>query len=62
MFNLLLLDEQYDLICYNKPDENGLYNTKLFVPLSLFMKCFELAHNNPLSGHRGDACTFNNIS
>ena len=26
------------------------------------MKCFELAHNNPLSGHRGDTCTFNNIS
>ena len=24
IFNLLLLEEQYDLLCYNKPDENGL--------------------------------------
>ena len=62
IFNLLPLEEQYALLCYNKPDENGLYDTKICVSLSLFMKCFELAHNNPLSGHRGDASTFNNIS
>ena len=61
-FNVLLLEEQYDLLCYNKPDENGLYDTKICVPLSLFMKNFELAHNNPLSERRGDTCTFNNIS
>ena len=62
IFHLLLLEKQYDLLCYNKLDENGIYDTKICVPLSLFMKCFELAHNNPLSGHRGDTCTFNYIS
>ena len=62
ILNLLILEEQYDLLCCNIPDENGLYDTKICVPLSLFMKCFELAHNNPLCRHRGDTCTFNNIS
>ena len=42
MFNLRIPEEQHVLRCYNKPDENGLYNTKICVPLSLFMKCFEL--------------------
>ena len=59
MFNLRIPEEQYVLLCYNKPNEN---DTKKCVPLSLYLKCFELAHNNPLSEHRGDTCTLNNIS
>ena len=40
IFNLLLIEEQYDLLCYKKPDEKGLYDTIICVPLSFFMKCF----------------------
>ena len=29
ILNLLILEEQYDLLCYNKPDENGLCDTKI---------------------------------
>ena len=34
-------------------DENCLNDTKICVPLSLFMKGFELARDNLLSGQRG---------
>ena len=62
IYKLQLLDEIYKLLCYNKPNENGSFELKICIPISLFLKCFELAHGNPMSGHRGDASTLNNIS
>ena len=62
IYKLLLLDESYKLLCYNKPNENGSFELKICIPISLFLKCFELAHSNTMSGHRGDASTLNNIS
>ena len=62
IYKLLLLDESYNLLCYNKPDENGSFELKICIPISLFLKCFELAHSNPTSGHRGNASNLNTIS
>ena len=62
IYNLLLLDESYKLLCYNKPNENGSFKLMTYIPISLFLNCFELAHSIPMSGHRGDASTLNIIS
>ena len=62
IYKLLLPDESYELLCYNKPNVNGSFELKICIPISLFLKCFVLVHSNPMSGHRGDAITLNNIS
>ena len=46
---------------YNKPNKNCSFELKICIPISIFLKCFELAHSNPMSGHRGDANTLKNI-
>ena len=62
IYKLLLLDEIYKLLCYNKPNENGSFELMIHLPIYLFLKCFELAHNIPMSGYRGDTSTLNNAS
>ena len=62
LYRLLLLDESYKLLCYSKPNENGPFELKICIPISFFLKCFEPALSNPMSGHRDDASTLTNIS
>ena len=43
------------------PNENGFFELKIFILISLFLKCFLLAHCNPLSSDCGEDSILNNI-
>ena len=45
----MLLDVNYKLLCYNKPKEKGSFELTICVPLSLFLKCFELESVYPMT-------------
>ena len=62
IYKLVQLDDSYKQLCFNKPNENGSFELKKCIPISLFLICFELANSNPISGHRGDASTLKNMS
>ena len=62
LFALLFLEPSKDLLIYSDANKTGgTKETKIFLPISLFLKCFELAHSHPLSGHMGFVKTFDNI-
>ena len=61
-FKLLFLDPTYDILCFNEPTSTpGQTQVKICLPLTLILKCFELAHSHPLSGHMGIGKTFDNV-
>ena len=60
-FNLLFLERQYDLLCYSEPCEDGSFDVRICLPLSLFIKIFEVAHTHELSGHRAESTTYNRV-
>ena len=60
-FNLLFLENEYDLLCYSEPCEDGSFDVRICAPLSLFIKIFEVAHTHELSGHRAESTTYNRV-
>ena len=52
---------QYDLLCYSESCEDASFDVRICAPLSLFIKIFEVAHTNELSGHRAESTTYNRV-
>ena len=57
----LLIEEHGELLCYDEPfdilDESSL---RIWLPLSLFLACFQVGHYNELGGHMGASKTYAN--
>ena len=51
-----------NILCIKQPTEDpNIQNIKICAPLSLFLKIFELAHQDSLSGHSGKDKTLSSI-
>ena len=51
-----------NILCIKQPTEDpNIQNIKICAPLSLFLKIFELAHQDLLSGHSGKDKTLSSI-
>ena len=51
-----------NILCIKQPTEDpNIQNIKICAPLSLFLKIFELAHQDSLSGHSGKYKTLSSI-
>ena len=60
-FDRLLFEEEGQLVCYNEPiDKLDDEKLQVCLPLSLFLDCFRLGHNNDLGVHMGASKTYNN--
>ena len=57
--NLCLIE---NILCIKQPTEDpNIHNIKICAPLSLFLKIFELAHQDSFSGHSGKDKTLSSI-
>ena len=57
----LLIEAEGQLLCYNEPlDKLHEENFRIFLPLSLFLACFQPGHYNGMGGHLGATKTYAN--
>ena len=54
----LLIEEHGQLLCYDEPSDTlDERNSRICLPLSLFLACFRMGHYNELGGHMGASKT-----
>ena len=58
---MLFLESPFDLLCYSEPCEDGSFDVRIYAPISLFIKIFEIAHTHELSGHRTENTTYDGV-
>ena len=56
----LLIEEEGQLLCYNKPFDKLEEKFRICFPLSLFLSCFQLGHYNGMGGHTGATKSYAN--
>ena len=53
-FELLFIEDQYDLLCINEYNDDYIKSPKICLLISLVLNCFELAHKHSLCGHHDE--------